>query len=105
MNSISAKEAKELIAKGEAQVLDVRTPSEFSGGHIPGAINIDIGSPTFEVAIKKLDMSKPYVVNCQSGGRSSRACSIMQNLGFKSAMNLDGGITSWKSEGFPVEKQ
>jgi rhodanese-related sulfurtransferase len=104
MNSISAKEANEMITKGEAQVLDVRTPSEFSGGHISGAMNIDIGGLTFEDTIKKLDTKKQYVVNCQSGGRSSRACSIMQNLGFKSAMNLDGGITSWKSEGFPVEK-
>lgn len=93
-----------MIAKGEAQVLDVRTPSEFSGGHIPGATNIDISGLTFEDTIKKLDINKQYIVNCQSGGRSSRACSIMQNLGFKSAMNLEGGITSWKGKGFPMQK-
>lgn len=104
MDTISVKKAKEMIDQGHIQIIDVRTPEEFAGGHIESAVNIDIHSPAFEESIKKLGMDKHYVVNCQGGGRSATATAYMQKLGFKNAMNLEGGIAAWKKEGFSVEK-
>ncbi|MBI5798698.1 MAG: rhodanese-like domain-containing protein [Candidatus Yonathbacteria bacterium] len=103
MNNITPEEANKIIESGKAKVIDVRTPAEFANGHIPGATNIDIYDRSFPEKVKELDSSAVYVVNCQSGGRSARACSMMNELGFVATMNLEGGITAWKKEGLPTE--
>ena len=101
MKNVTPQESQELIKQG-AIAIDVRTKDEYAGGHVSEAMNIDISGPTFEEEIGKLDKSKQYVVNCQSGGRSSRAVARMEELGFKDACNVSGGITAWKSAGLPV---
>ena len=103
MNNILPEEAHKIIQNGKAVVIDVRTPAEFADGHIPGAKNFDIYDSSFENAIKELKSDAVYVINCQSGGRSAKACAKMQELGLVGAMNLEGGITAWKKAGFPVE--
>lgn len=103
MNNILPEEAQKIIQSGKAMVIDVRTPSEFADGHIPGAKNFDIYDSNFENEIHALQPGAIYIVNCQSGGRSSKACAKMQELGLVGAMNLDGGITAWKKAGLPVE--
>ena len=86
-------------------ILDVRTPDEFAGGYIPGAINIDYRSESFESDILQLDMSKTYLVYCLSGGRSGSAVSKMEELGFRTAYNMLGGIKTWIFEEYPLEEQ
>ena len=83
-------------------LLDVRTPSEFASGHLAGATNIDFESGTFATDILKLDKAKTYAVYCRSGNRSGQATAIMAKDGFKSIINLDGGINNWQSAGNPV---
>lgn len=68
--------------------LDVRTPEEFSQGHIPGAININVLSPDFSTQVSKLNRSDTYKVYCRMGSRATRAVMIMQNLDFKNLKNL-----------------
>jgi phage shock protein E len=87
-----------------AVVLDVRTPEEFSQGHIPGAKLINFNSPEFKEEVSKLDPKKTYLVNCAAGGRSAKACQLMHDQGFKTLINLDGGIRAWQKAGKPVEK-
>lgn len=82
--------------------LDVRTPFEFMVGHIPGAINIDVESPTFESEIAKLDKSATYAVYCQSGRRSGIAVEAMHHDGFTSLFNLTNGIIDWQANNLPV---
>lgn len=77
-----------------AVLLDVRTPSEYAGGYISGAINIDIMSADFQHRIAELDKDKTYFVYCRSGNRSGQACQYMKAQGFK-AFNLVGGIGAW----------
>ncbi len=103
MNNILPEEAQKIIKSGEALVVDVRTPAEFASGHIPGAKNININDNSFSEKVRALDTNANYVINCQSGGRSSRATSIMRGLGFSKAKNLDGGIMAWKNAGLPVD--
>jgi rhodanese-related sulfurtransferase len=86
-------------------VLDVRTPQEFSEGHISvRIINIDFTSPSFRDEIGKLDKNKTYVVYCRTGARSAAASQVMMELGFEHIYNMTGGFTDWQAQGFPVTK-
>ena len=104
MNTTNPIDASIMMGKGEALVLDVRTPEEFAEGHLKGAWNFDINGEKFVEHIKGLEPNTPYIVYCQTGGRSSRATSLMHELGFGKAMNMMGGINAWKAAGLPVEK-
>ena len=103
---IAPKEANELIDERSGDedfvILDVRTPEEFSGGHIEGAIIIDFNSENFEDEIGKLDRNITYLIYCRTARRSSLALDIMEDLGFTDVYNLKGGIVRWEEEGFPV---
>ena len=64
-------------------ILDVRTPEETAAGKIPNAVEINIQAADFEQQLNRLDKSKTYLVYCKAGGRSARACSTMEDIGFK----------------------
>ena len=83
-------------------VLDVRTPGEFSQGHIQGAVNLDVEAPTFDSEIAKLDKSKTYAVYCRSGNRSGVATQAMAKADFTHLFNLQNGIVDWMSQGMPT---
>ena len=86
-----------------AIVIDVRTPEEYSTGHIAGSQNIDIKDPDFMKKLDALDKTKPYAVYCASGVRSGRASDIMWENGFSNIVILSGGIKAWKEKGLPLE--
>ena len=100
-----AKEAAKLVTKNEVIVLDVRTPGEFSAGHIGGAKNIDYLAGDFADRLAKLDREKTYLVHCAVGGRSTKALPRFSKLGFKRIVHLDGGFKAWQAAGNPVEKK
>lgn len=104
MNNITPEEAKKVIDSGEVVVIDVRTPDEFSSGHIAGARNIDIYDDAFPEIVKELPADETYIVVCRSGARSAQACSIMQEEGIMGAINLEGGMMAWSRAGLPMEK-
>ena len=85
-----------------AYLVDVRTPEEFSEGHLENAINIDVEGMTFESEIANLDKTKTYAIYCQSGRRSRIAVESMSKAGFTKLFNLDQGIGSWQAAGLPV---
>jgi thioredoxin 1 len=93
---VSKTEFAELIKKNGAQLIDVRTPREFSNGFIEGAKNIDYNGDSFEKQMKKLDKTKPVLVYCAAGGRSENAAELLQEWGFKEVYDLEGGYNSWK---------
>ena len=92
--------AKELMDK--ALILDVRTPEETQLGIIEGATVINFHDDDFEAKIQLMEKSKPIVVYCASGGRSSQAASILAEQGFMEVYNLEGGLYGWQNEGLPV---
>lgn len=83
------------IGEENTVLLDVRTPEEYSGGHIPNAVNINFNAPDFSAQIEKLDKSKTYLVYCRSGARSGRAATSMSEMGFQTIYTLKGGILGW----------
>ncbi len=84
-----------------ATIIDVRTPDEFSKGHLANANNYDWNGNEFDKQIALLDQSKPVFVYCLSGGRSSSAASKMRSEGFKTVYELDGGIMKWRGANLP----
>jgi rhodanese-related sulfurtransferase len=83
-------------------VLDVRTPEEFAEGHLEGAVLVDFYAPDFAEQLAALDTEVPYLVYCRSGNRSEQALGVMEELGFTSVVDVDGGIVAWTDAGLPV---
>lgn len=90
--------AKEIKTTPKPQILDVRTPEEFSEGHIDKATNIDWQNENFVKNTENLDKNKPVYVYCKSGRRSLKASEKLEELGFKKIYNLDGGYLKWNTE-------
>lgn len=84
-----------LESHDNVQLVDVRTPGEFAGGGIEGAVNIDFNSATFEQDIQTLDKNGPVLIYCRSGGRSSKALKIFEANGFTNVLELEGGFMNW----------
>lgn len=100
----SSQEVTLLINRGKAVVLDVRDGAEFAAGHLPDAKNIPAAE--LDKRIGELDKfkSKTVVVVCQSGTRAFGAAAKLQKAGFADVVNLDGGVTAWKTAGLPLSK-
>lgn len=77
-----------------ALLIDVRNPSEYDGGHIPGSINFAMSRVLKEAENEFPDKAQPLFVYCQSGARSARAGKLLELLGYESITDL-GGIASY----------
>ena len=77
----------------KAQLIDVREPNEFDGGHILGARNIP--STQLKMRRKELRKDKPVYLYCQSGMRSTRAAQMLYKNGYRDLYQLDGGFKKW----------
>lgn len=93
---VSKQEFKEYLTEHpNVALIDIRTPSEYSAGTISNATNIDFYSPAFKAEIDKLDKNEPVLIFCMSGGRSSKALSMMKDLGFDHVLELEGGYRNY----------
>lgn len=99
----TAEYHKLLQEKKDIQLIDVRTPGEFSEDHLANAINIDFNAADFEQKIQQLDKNKATFIYCLSGGRSSGALDVMTKLKFKEVYNMKGGIMQWKGDDYPIQ--
>ena len=77
-----------------ALLVDVRNPSEYDGGHIPGSINFAMSRILKEAEEEFSDKSVPLYVYCQSGARSARAGKLLDLMGYASVTDL-GGIVGY----------
>lgn len=91
------------MGREQVQLVDVRTPSEYAAGHLIGSVNIDWTAEDFAAAFSKLDNSKPVLLYCHSGGRSSEALAYLIEHGYK-AQHLLGGYAAWKRAGMATIK-
>lgn len=95
--------AQRLHSNEPKQIVDVRTPEEFQSGHIAGAQNINLYDKDFAEQLKKLDKKVPVMVYCKVGGRSGKAAKMLQEMGFTSVYDLEGGIMSWEKNKLPLQ--
>jgi hydroxyacylglutathione hydrolase len=90
------------LSSGEVTVIDVRGAAEWEAGHLPGVPNIPLGFLADHV--HELPADRPVVVQCQAGGRSAIAASVLKSRGVADVINLTGGFAAWQAAGFPVER-
>lgn len=92
---ISAEQAQEMMAADKtAVILDVRTPAEFAGGHIPGAVNLPLDEISAKAATMLPDKDATLLVYCRSGARSRTASTQLVKLGYTGVYDF-GGIINW----------
>jgi len=114
-----------LKANPDAIYLDVRTEPEFAQGHPAGAINVpvvfikgpgqmELNANFLPVVSGTLPHDKKLIVGCLSGGRSQRACELLEAAGYTDLTNVRGGfggardasgqvvVTGWRDTGLPV---
>lgn len=94
-----------LLAGKRCEMLDVRTPGEFSDGHVGGALNVPLDELD-PASVRKLDGDgeAPLYVLCQFGGRAARAIQRLQEAGVSGCVLVEGGMQAWVEAGFPVEQ-
>ena len=102
IKNVSVNDTQEALKDKNVQFIDVRTIAEYKSGHAKKAINFPLD--TLENSLSKLDKNKPVYVICQSGMRSMRGASILENAGFGEVHNVSGGTVSWISAGLETEK-
>jgi len=101
--TVDAAKFSKAIAAPDAQILDVRTASEYQSGHIANALQANWLDPReFNNRTQYLDKSKTIYIYCQSGGRSASAQTALIQAGFN-VVNLEGGISNWRMQEMPVE--
>jgi hydroxyacylglutathione hydrolase len=102
---MAVDELKAQIEEGRIslQILDVRRPSEYAAGHIPGALNVPLDR--LPRVAETIDASRPTAVACAGGYRSSAAASVLLRYGFRELYNVVGGTSAWLAAGFPTDTQ
>ena len=95
-SSVEVEEFAKVITTPHVQLVDVRTPEEFSEGNIPSSINIDIKNDNFmERATAELKKAHPVAVYCRSGRRSKIAAQQLHDAGYI-VIELNSGFLGWK---------
>jgi hydroxyacylglutathione hydrolase len=77
-------------------LLDVRNPGEWSGGHIPGSVNVPLGRLAEQ--LEELPRDRRLVVHCQSGARTAVAVALLRSRGFHDVAHLRGDWAGWPGE-------
>jgi rhodanese-related sulfurtransferase len=88
INDFSSENSRNVI------LVDVRTPEEYEQGHLEGAINIDWFAPDFTQQVEALGQKKGIYVYCKKGGRSAKAATLLDSLGYR-VTDLLGGYDEY----------
>jgi len=129
INQAEPPQAHEILKSNpDATYLDVRTEPEFAQGHPAGAINVpvvfikgpgqmELNGEFVDVVAKTLPHGKKLVVGCLAGGRSQRACELLEAAGYTDLTNVRGGfggardasgqvvVAGWRDAGLPVSSE
>jgi rhodanese-related sulfurtransferase len=107
---ITVAQAREMIAKGNTLVVDVRdAPEVEKSGKVAGAINVSRGmlefraDPESPYHDKNFAKDKTVIVYCASGGRSALSGKVLKDMGYEQVYNL-GAFKDWADAGGPIDK-
>jgi len=95
-----AQVSSQLRADG-VTVLDVRGEGEWKGGHLPGSLNVPVGS--LDGRVNEIPRDRPVIVHCQTGARAAIAASLLRARGFTDVRFFPGGFAEWHAAGQPEE--
>ena len=106
---LTPAEAREMIAKGNTLVLDVRDAPELAqSGKVAGALHVSRGmlefraDPDSPYHDKNFSRDKTVIVYCASGGRSALSGKLLKDMGYAHVYNL-GAFKDWAESGGAVE--
>ena len=102
--NVDAKEFAKLLKQKDVFLLDVRTPQEFTQGHIPGANLIPVQVFQYLKLGGRGIKDKKVLVYCRSGNRSVTASKWLESWGIKEVYNLKKGILEWKALALPLAR-
>jgi len=95
-STITAPELKEWQDAGKSiHLVDVREPAEWEIVRIPGAVLVPKGEILSGTALADLPQDKQIVLYCKSGVRSAEALAAVKAAGFRDAVHVQGGVSSW----------
>lgn len=94
VQKITPAAARRMMEAGEAVPVDVREPSEYAAGHIPGARLLALGSVRIKAADVIPDQEAAWLIYCRSGQRSAMAAAQLETMGYHNLYDL-GGIMAW----------
>src|SRR5881394_4541376 len=101
---ISVAELRDLLnSKPDLQLIDVRRPAEYGGGHAPRAVTAPLAKFRETLPTLNLNPDVPSAIICAGGYRSSAATSIAQQFGFTNLLNVTGGTAAWIKAGYEIE--
>lgn len=100
VDDISPVRAHEMVERGEASVVDVRTCAEYGAGHLPAAKHIPYTH--LRARADEIDRTRPVICYCRSGNRSARAAAYLARAGY-TAFNMRGGYWPYAGRGYRVE--
>ncbi len=109
IENLNPSEVASEIEAGKALLVDVREPYETEQEVISGALLAPRGmlefyaDSTTPYHLEELKPGRRIIVYCAAGSRSSLAARTLQELGYEDVAHLDGGVTKWKEEGYPME--
>ncbi|MFT3783586.1 MAG: rhodanese-like domain-containing protein [Nibricoccus sp.] len=107
IKTVSVQElCEQLETDFQTVLIDVRSPKEFAAGHVPQARNIPLGSmPIVQMLAEwsRESEGKSIYFICQSGGRSQQLLDELEEIGYRSAQCVAGGMIAWQALGLPIE--
>ncbi len=110
VKSVSAAQTLKLLVDADIVVVDIRDVRELErDGRIPGSFHAPRGMLEFWVDPMSpyhkpiFAQDKTFIIHCASGWRSLLATELLQDMGLKPVLNLEGGFAAWKEAGGTVE--
>ncbi len=98
---VSVAEAKAMLDRGQAQLIDVREVWEWVTSRIPGATLIPMGE--IPQRMQEIAQDRTLIIHCATGQRSATVTDALRQAGYERVYNLAGGIVAWMNEQLPVE--
>ena len=95
---------RQMVAGAEPHILiDTREESEWTAGHVKGALHLSKGIIERDIETKVPDKSAKLILYCGGGFRSALAADNLRQMGYTNAISLDGGWRALKESGLPLE--
>jgi rhodanese-related sulfurtransferase len=100
IRGISVSEARAQVADGSVQVVDIRPPFDFAGGHIPRALSLP--GLALRTRAAQLAHDRGLLIVDADGSQADDACAEAVSLGFTAVNRLEGGFEAWLAAGYPI---
>ena len=101
-NSVAPEQVVELVNHQHGVIIDVRSTEEFRSGHILDSIHFDCNETDAKLKSLQKYATKPVIIVCAHGRRSSAFVKRLQAQGFVRVLNLEGGLQAWRDAGLPL---